>query len=93
MTMRGIPRPIYLRQITNIQLRKCFRKCFQLYASHVEDPKEGKEPKLQDYPMLQEFVDVFQELLRIPPKRENFTIDLVSSAIPSSKAPYKMSSP
>ena len=71
VTMRGKPRPIYLTQIIALQLGKCFRKGFQLYASNVEDPKEGKVPELQYYPVLQEFVYVFQELSGMPPKREN----------------------
>ena len=53
VTIKGIPRPISLRQITTLQLKKCLRKGFQLYAIHVEESKEGKEPELQDYPILQ----------------------------------------
>ena len=55
-----------------------------------EDPKEGKELELQDYPVLQEVV--FQELTWIPRDREiDFIIDLVPGVVPSSKAPYRMS--
>ena len=42
--------------------------------------------------MLNEFIDVFrEEIPGLPPRRElDFTIELVPSAIPSSKAPYRM---
>jgi hypothetical protein len=43
---------------------------------------------------LQEFEDVFQEILGFPPKREiGFSIDLVPGATPISKTPYIMSTP
>ena len=94
VTIKVIPRPISLRQITTLQLKKCLRKGFQLYAIHVEESKEGKEPELQDYPILQNFADIFQEPPGIPPKREiDFSIDLVPGTIPSSKEPYRMSNP
>ena len=49
---------------------------------------------MQDVPVLQEFVDVFQEIPRMTPRRDiEFTIDLVPSTVPSSKVPYRMSTP
>ena len=94
VTVRGVPRPISLRQITALQLKKCFRKGCQLYATHVEEPREGNEPDLQDFPVLQEYADVFQEVPGMPPKRDiDLSIDLVPGAAPSSKTPYRMSTP
>ena len=46
VTIKGIPRPVSLRQITALQLKKCIRKGCQLYAIHVEESKEGKELEL-----------------------------------------------
>ena len=46
VTIKGIPRPISMRQITALQLNKCLRKGCQLYEIHVEELKEGKEPEL-----------------------------------------------
>ena len=46
VTIKGIPRPISLRHIIALQLKKCLRKGYQLYAIHVEESKEGKEPEL-----------------------------------------------
>jgi len=41
---------------------------------------------------LQEFEDIFQEILGLPPRRDlDFSIDLVPGAAPVSKTPYKMS--
>ena len=37
-TMKGILRPISIRDISALQLKRCFRKWCQLYATHVEDP-------------------------------------------------------
>ena len=47
---------------------------------------------MEEIPVLKEYVDVFpKEILGLPPKRElDFTIELVPSAVPSSKAPYRM---
>ena len=59
-TIEGIPRPISLRQVSALQLNKCLRNGFQLYAIHVEERlKEGKEQGLHDYPILQEFAYMF----------------------------------
>jgi hypothetical protein len=44
-TMKGVPRPIYIRYISALQLKRCFRKQCQLYAAHVEETKEkGAKP-------------------------------------------------
>jgi hypothetical protein len=92
--VKGILRPISTRDISFLKLKRCFRKGFQLYAAHVEEPKNKKGPSLEDFPLLQEFEDVFQEILGLPPKREiDVYIDLVPRASPVSKNPYRMSTP
>ena len=40
VTIKGIPRPISLRQITALQLKKCLRNEFQLYAIHGNNQKK-----------------------------------------------------
>ena len=47
---------------------------------------------MEDIAVLKEYADVFsEEISGLPPKRElDFTIELVPSAILSSKAPYRM---
>jgi hypothetical protein len=37
-TVKGVPRPISIRDISALQLKRCFRKGCQLYAAHVEEP-------------------------------------------------------
>jgi len=87
--VKGIRRPISLRPITTLQLKRCFRKGCQLYAAHVEDTAaKDVSPNISDFSVLQEFVDVFQEVPGLLPKRDiDFAIDLVPGAIPMSKTP------
>jgi hypothetical protein len=54
-SVKGIPRPISIRDILALQLKGCFRKGCQLYASHVEDPDNTKGPGLEDFSVLKEF--------------------------------------
>jgi hypothetical protein len=77
--VKGIPRPISIRDISALKMKKCFRKVCQLYATHVEELEKTKGPSLEDFSVLQEFEDIFQEILGFPPKREiYFSIDLVT---------------
>ena len=93
--VRGIPKEIYARQISAMQLKKFCRKGCILYAAHVLEAVENETPRLEDYRVLQEFGDFFpDEILGLPPKRDNnFMIDLVPRATLVSKAPYRMSTP
>jgi hypothetical protein len=50
--MKGVPRPISIRNISALQLKRCFRKGCQLYASHVEDPENTKGPSLEYFSVL-----------------------------------------
>ena len=63
-----------------------------MYASHVEDPENTKGTSLEDHSVLQEFEDIFKEILGLPPKMDiDFSIDLVLGASLVSKNPYRMS--
>jgi hypothetical protein len=65
-----------------------------LYAAHVEELEKTKGTSLEEFSVIQEFEDVFQEILGFPPKREiYFSIDLVPGVAQVSKTPYKMSTP
>ena len=70
------------------------RKGCQLFAITISDREEDSEgePSLDDFPILQEFVDVFPSELpsRPPPRVVDFHIDLVPGAEPVSRAPYRM---
>jgi hypothetical protein len=48
--------------ISSLQLKRCFRTGCHLFASHVEDPKNTKGSRLEEFSVLQEFEDVFQEI-------------------------------
>ena len=88
--VKGIPRSVSLRKITALQLKRCLGKRCQVYAAYVEDTA-AREVSLEvdDFPVLQEFVDVFQEVSGFSPKREvDFSIDLVPRSMPISKTPY-----
>jgi hypothetical protein len=81
-TVKGVPRPISIREISSLQLKICFRKGCQLYAAHVEEPDNTKGPSLKDFSVLQEFEDVFKEIPGFPPRREiDFSIDLVLGVV------------
>ncbi|XP_028051981.1 uncharacterized protein LOC114256509 [Camellia sinensis] len=53
---------------------------------------EQPEQRLEELPVVREFVDVFpKDLPSLPPDREvEFSIDLIPSTTPISKAPYRM---
>jgi hypothetical protein len=90
-TMKGVPRPISIREISTLQLKGCFRKGCQLHAAHVEETDSTKGPSLKDFSVLQEFEYVFQEIPGFPPMREiDFLVNLVPGAAPVSKTTYKM---
>ena len=78
-----------------MQLKRAIRKGCKAYAVTVIDEENMKnigKIKLEDILILKEYSDVFpEEIPGLPPKWElDFTIELVPSAVPSSKAPYRM---
>ena len=81
-----------------MQVKCSRRKGCVLFVVHISSDR-GKEVKdakvLNEYLFLQQFQDVFPaEISEFPPHREvDFSIELVPSATPTSKAPYRMSTP
>jgi hypothetical protein len=60
----------------------------------VEEASKDEVSNIEDHAVLKEFEDVFQELPRLPPKRDiDFSINLMPGAALVSKAPYIMSTP
>jgi hypothetical protein len=93
-TVQGIPRAVTVREISAMQLKQCYRKGYQLFAVHVEEASRDEVSKIGDHVVLTKFEDVFQEVPRLPPKRDiDFSINLMPGAAPVSKAPYRMSTP
>jgi hypothetical protein len=90
--VQGIQIPIPIRYISTSYLKISFRKGFQIYATHMEEPTKNKESFLEYFPILKEYEDVFLEFLRLPPKRDiYFSIELITRDTPMYKNPYRMS--
>jgi hypothetical protein len=93
-TTQGIPKPVSVRQVSAMQLKKCMRKGCQVYAIQVTNLLEKVDkPKLEHFVVLRDFRDMFVDaILELPPRREiDFSIDLLPGSAPFSKAPYRMS--
>jgi hypothetical protein len=60
--VQGIPRPIFVREISTLQLKISFRKGCQIYATHMEEPTKDKKPNIEYYLVVQEYEDVFGKL-------------------------------
>ena len=95
VTVKGIPRKIYVRQISTLQLKKVVTKCCKVFVVHIINNKHmDKEDKLNfdDIPILWDLSYVFpKEIPGLPPKRDmDFTIELLPGVVPISKAPYRI---
>jgi hypothetical protein len=89
--VKGIPRPISIGKILALQLKRCFRKGFQLFSTHVEEQAKGKGPSVEDFVVLQEYADVFGGILGSPPKRNIvFCIYLMPGDALISITPYEI---
>jgi hypothetical protein len=64
--VQGIPRAVTIREISTIQLKKCYRKGCQLFAAHVEETPKDKVSSIGYHAVLKEFEDVFQEVPGFP---------------------------
>ena len=83
-----------MREISAMQLKKCYRKGYQLFAAQVEEVFQNVVSNMEDNRVLKEFEDMFQEVPGLPPKRDiDFSINLMPGAAPISKTPYRMSTP
>jgi hypothetical protein len=81
--VKGVTRPISIREFSALHLKRCLRKGCQLYEAHVEEAENTKGPRLGYFLALQKIEYVFQEIPGFPPRREiDFSIDLVSGASP-----------
>jgi hypothetical protein len=95
MTLQGIQKPVSVRQILTLQMKKyCIKGC-PLYAIQVLEYVEEDKPNLEDHPILREYRDVFtEEILGLPSRRDiEFMIELAPGAVPMSRTPYRMSTP
>jgi hypothetical protein len=75
-----------------MQLKKCYRKGFQIFSAHMEEAPKDKVPNIEDHAVLKYFEDVFKEIPGLPRKRNiYFSINIISGEAPVSKTPYWMS--
>jgi hypothetical protein len=92
--VHGIPREMTIREISTIQLKKCYRKGFQIFTAHMEEEHKDKVSIIEYHAVLGDFVDVFKEVPGLPPKRDiDFSIKMMPGVAPVSKTPYRMSTP
>jgi hypothetical protein len=92
--VQGIPRAVTIREISSLQLEKCYKKGCQIFAAHMEETPKYKVPNLEDYEVLEYFEDVFKEVPGLLPKRDiDFSINLMLGVAPMSNNPYIMSTP
>jgi hypothetical protein len=91
---QGISREVTVQEISAMQLKKCYRKGYQIFATHMEEESKDKVINLEDHAVLEYFEDVFKEVLGLNPKKDiDFSINLTPGAVPMSKTPYRMSTP
>jgi hypothetical protein len=64
-----------------MQLKKCYRKGYQIFAAHMEEATKDKVPNLEDHIVLKYFEYLFKEIAGLPPKRDiEFPINLMTGA-------------
>ena len=59
--VKGIPKVISIRQSSAMQLKKFSRKGCRVYATHVLEATENETPMLDEFHVIQEFMDVFPD--------------------------------
>jgi hypothetical protein len=55
--VQGIPRVVAVREISAMQLKKCYKKGCQLFAAHVGEASRDTVSKLEDQEVFKEFKD------------------------------------
>jgi hypothetical protein len=90
--VQGIPRVLTIREISALQLKKSYKKGFQIFTAHVEETPKDKVSNIEDCALVKEFEDVFKEMPGLPSKRDiDFSINLIPREALVSKTPLRMS--
>ena len=78
--------------LTALEARKLLLQGCMGYLAHATDKRIEEKLKINDVPIVWDFLEVFlEDLLGLPPDREiEFEIDLVPRTEPILKAPYRM---
>ncbi|GJV61047.1 putative reverse transcriptase domain-containing protein [Tanacetum coccineum] len=81
----------YEVELADGKAQKYIEKGCELFLAQVTE-QELKEKRLEDVPVIQDFPEVFlDELPGLPPPRQvEFRIDLIPSAAPVARAPYRL---
>ena len=67
--VQGIQKNVSIRKIFALQSKKCVRKYCMLFAINIRDLESKREQRIEDFPILEEFKDVFcKEIPRLPLK-------------------------
>jgi hypothetical protein len=95
ITLQRIRKPVLVRRISALQMRRYFRKRCPLFAIQVLKTIEGDKLSLKYHPTLREYRDVFlEEVPGLPLRRDiDFSIELTLGAVPVSRTHYQMSTP
>ena len=91
--VQDIPNKVYVRQISALQSKKYIRKGCKLFAVNIWDIESDKEQCIEDFPILEQFRDVFlEEIPGLPMKWDlYFSIELTPRLVSASESPYRMS--
>ncbi|GJU19091.1 putative reverse transcriptase domain-containing protein [Tanacetum coccineum] len=94
LIFEGDKGPSRLKVISCIKARKYIEIVCQMFVAHVTE-KKSKEKRLEDVPIIRDFLEVFPEdLPGLPPPRQvEFRIDLVPEAAPVVRASYRLGAP
>jgi hypothetical protein len=61
---------VVVREISAMQLKKCYRKGCQLFAARVEESSQDVVSNMEYHEVIKEFKDIFQEVPGLPLKRD-----------------------
>ncbi|KAM0018968.1 putative nucleotidyltransferase, Ribonuclease H [Helianthus debilis subsp. tardiflorus] len=91
LMIRGDKRSAVENIISLLKAQKCLRKGHTAVLALITDTTK-KEKKLEDFPVVRDYPEVFpEELPGLPPHRQvEFQIELTPGAAPIARAPYRL---
>ncbi|GKA49204.1 putative reverse transcriptase domain-containing protein [Tanacetum coccineum] len=91
LVVKGDSNSSRLKVISCIKARKYIERGCHLFLAYVTE-KEKSKKRLEDVPVIRDFPEVFPDDLPGPPspRQVEFKIDLVPSAAPVARAPYRL---
>jgi hypothetical protein len=92
--VQGIPRAVTVKEISVMQLKKCYKKSYQLFTAYMEEAYKDKVSNIKDHAVLKYFEYIFQEVPGIPSKGDiDFYANLMPGVALVSNYPYRMKMP